>query len=45
MKVMPFFLPVFSFSLPAAIVIYFLVSNIYRIGQQWYITRKIAAAD
>ena len=38
MKVMPFFLPVFSFSLPAAIVIYFLVSNLYRIGQQWYIT-------
>lgn len=41
MKIMPFFLPVFSFSLPAAIVIYFLVSNVYRIGQQWYITRSM----
>ena len=41
MKVMPFFLPIFSFSLPAAIVIYFLVSNVYRIGQQWYITRSM----
>lgn len=40
MKVMPFFLPVFSFTLPAAIVFYFLVSNLYRIGQQAYITRS-----
>jgi len=45
MKVMPFFLPIFSFSLPAAIVIYFLVSNIYRIGQQWYITRSMYHGD
>ncbi len=41
MKFMPFFLPVFSFSLPAAIVFYFLVSNLYRIGQQYYITRSM----
>ena len=41
MKFMPFFLPVFSFTLPAAIVLYFLVSNIYRIGQQYYITRSM----
>lgn len=40
MKVMPFFLPIFSFTLPAAIVFYFLVSNLYRIGQQAYITRS-----
>jgi len=41
MKIMPFFLPVFAFTLPAAIVIYFLVSNVYRIGQQYYITRSM----
>jgi YidC/Oxa1 family membrane protein insertase len=45
MKIMPFFLPVFSFSLPAAIVIYFLVSNLYRIGQQWYITYSMYHGD
>ena len=41
MKFMPLFLPIFSFTLPAAIVIYFLVSNVYRIGQQYYITRSM----
>ena len=41
MKLMPFFLPVFSFTLPAAIVIYFFISNVYRIGQQYYITRSM----
>lgn len=41
MKFMPLFLPVFSFSLPAAIVFYFLVSNLYRIAQQFYITRSM----
>ena len=41
MKFIPFFLPVFSFTLPAAIVIYFFVSNLYRIGQQYYITRSM----
>ena len=41
MKIMPFFLPVFAFTLPAAIVVYFLISNLYRIGQQYYITRSM----
>jgi len=41
MKFMPFFLPVFAFSLPAAIVFYFLISNLYRIAQQYYITRSM----
>lgn len=41
MKVMPFMLPVFSFGLPAALVVYFLVSNLWRIGQQAYITRTL----
>lgn len=45
MKVIPFFLPIFSFTLPAAIVFYFLVSNLYRIAQQWYITRSFYTGD
>lgn len=45
MKIIPFFLPIFSFTLPAAIVLYFLVSNLYRIGQQAYITRSFYSGD
>jgi YidC/Oxa1 family membrane protein insertase len=41
MKIMPFFLPVFSFALPAGLVLYFAVSNTYRVGQQWFISRNI----
>ena len=41
MKVMPFFLPVFSFALPAGVTIYFLVSNLYRIAQQAFITKTM----
>ena len=41
MKVMPCFLPVISFSLDAALVMYFVVSNLYRIAQQAYITRTL----
>ncbi len=41
MKIMPFFLPVISYTLDAALVLYFVVSNLYRIGQQAYITRKL----
>jgi len=41
MKVMPFFLPVISFSLDAALVVYFVASNLYRIAQQSYITRTL----
>ena len=39
-KVMPFFLPVFSFGFDAALVVYFVASNVYRIAQQGYITRR-----
>lgn len=45
MKFMPYFLPVFAFTLPAAIVFYFLVSNVYRIAQQYYITRSMYHGD
>ena len=41
MKVMPFFLPMISYSLDAALVLYFVISNIYRIAQQSYITRTL----
>jgi YidC/Oxa1 family membrane protein insertase len=41
MKIMPFFLPVFSFGVPAALVVYFVVSNLWRIGQQAFITRTL----
>jgi YidC/Oxa1 family membrane protein insertase len=41
MKIMPFFLPIFSVTLPAGLVLYFLVSNLYRIGQQAFITHTI----
>ncbi|MEZ5168104.1 MAG: YidC/Oxa1 family membrane protein insertase, partial [Acidimicrobiales bacterium] len=41
MKILPFMLPVFSFTMPAALVIYFVVSNLYRIGQQAYITHSL----
>jgi YidC/Oxa1 family membrane protein insertase len=43
MKVLPFFLPVFSFTLPAGVVLYFVVSNGYRILQQAFITRTMYA--
>ncbi len=41
MKIMPFFLPVISLTLPAGIVLYFLVSNSFRIAQQAFITRTM----
>ena len=41
MKFLPYLLPVFSFTMPAALVVYFVVSNLYRIGQQAYITRSL----
>jgi YidC/Oxa1 family membrane protein insertase len=45
MKFLPFMLPVFSFTMPAALVIYFVVSNLYRIGQQAYITQSLYKGD
>ena len=41
MKIMPVFLPVISFGLPSGLVLYFAVSNLYRVGQQWFISRSI----
>jgi YidC/Oxa1 family membrane protein insertase len=41
MRLMPIILPIFSFGLPAGLVLYFAVSNLYRIGQQAFISRSI----
>ncbi|MGZ0228460.1 MAG: YidC/Oxa1 family membrane protein insertase [Acidimicrobiales bacterium] len=45
MKVMPFMLPVFSFNFVAALVMYFVVSNLIRVGQQAVITRQFYGED
>ena len=41
MKVMPWFLPIISISFPAGLNLYFVSSNIVRVGQQAVITRRI----
>jgi len=41
MKIMPLFFAFISLTLPAGIVVYFLVSNVFRIGQQALITRTM----
>lgn len=41
MKLMPWFLPIISISFPAGLNLYFVSSNIVRVGQQAVITRRI----
>jgi YidC/Oxa1 family membrane protein insertase len=41
MKIMPYYLPAIAVFLPAGLVLYFAVSNLYRVGQQWFIGRHI----
>ena len=45
MKIMPVFIAFISFTLQGALVIYFVVSNLFRVGQQWFITRSLYAED
>jgi YidC/Oxa1 family membrane protein insertase len=45
LKILPAFFAFISLTLPAGIVVYFLVSNLYRIGQQAYITRAFYRQD
>lgn len=40
MKLMPGLFAVISLTLPSGLIIYFLTSNLFRIAQQYYITRK-----
>jgi YidC/Oxa1 family membrane protein insertase len=41
MRLMPAMFVVIAFAAPSAIVVYFVVSNLYRIGMQHYITRTL----
>jgi len=41
MRLMPAMFVFFAFVSPAALVVYFVVSNLYRIGMQHYITRTL----
>ena len=41
MKIIPWMLPIFSFTMPAGLVLYFIVSALLRIVQQAYITRSV----
>lgn len=45
MKIMPIFFSFISLTLPAGVVVYFLVSNLFRIGQQGFITRTMYRDD
>ncbi len=45
MKVLPFMLPIFSFGFPAALVVYWFVSNLFRVGQQMFITKQVYGKD
>lgn len=45
LKIMPLFFVFISFTLPAGIVLYFVVSNLYRVGQQAFITRTMYSGD
>ena len=41
MKLMPLMMVFFAFVTSAALVVYFITSNLYRIGMQYYITRTL----
>jgi len=41
MRIMPAMFVIFAFVSPAALVVYFITSNLYRIGMQHYITRTL----
>ena len=45
MKILPLFIGVISFSLPGALVLYFVTSNLFRVGQQFLITHTIYKDD
>lgn len=45
MKIMPLVFSVMFLFFPAGLVLYYVVNNVFSIGQQWYITRKIDQED
>ncbi|MEM7093525.1 MAG: YidC/Oxa1 family membrane protein insertase [Actinomycetota bacterium] len=45
MRIIPWMLPIFSFTMPAGLVLYFIVSALLRIMQQAYLTRTVYADE
>jgi YidC/Oxa1 family membrane protein insertase len=45
MKILPAFIGLISFGLPGALVLYFVTSNLFRVGQQFLITHTIYKDD
>lgn len=45
MKILPWMLPIFAFTMPAGLVVYFIVSALVRVITQWYITKSLYADD
>jgi YidC/Oxa1 family membrane protein insertase len=45
MRIMPFFLPVFSFGFPSGLALYWATQNFCRIGTNAYITRSVYRKD
>ena len=45
MRLFPLMFIAFSYAAPAALVVYFITSNLYRIGQQAYITRSLYTGE
>ena len=45
MKAIPYFLPIVSYTIPAAVVVYFIISALCRIGQQHYIGRSFYSGE
>ena len=41
MRVLPIFLPIISFSLPAGLIVYFITTSAIGVGQQAFITRRV----
>ena len=41
MRILPWMLPIFSFTMPAGLILYFIVSAVLRILQQAYLTRAV----
>ncbi len=45
MKIIPWMLPIFAFTMPGGLVLYFIVSSLLRVIQQAYLTRTIYADE
>lgn len=45
LKILPLMSGVWSFAFPAGVVLYWMTSNLFRIGQQAYITRSLYSED